>query len=512
MNGEVVLAMRGITKRFPGVVANKNVDFELRRGEVHALLGENGAGKTTLMNILYGLYTPDAGEIYVKGQKVTISSPRDAIELGIGMVHQHFMLVPTLTVVENVILGMPSSPLALDLKKARQDIRELCQKYNFQLDVDSKVQDLSVGIQQRIELIKALYRGADILIMDEPTAVLTPQEVEELFNNLRRFIQSGKSVIFISHKLWEVMRIADRVTVLRAGEVVATVNTRDTTREELAALMVGRPVMMEYAKVEGRRGRPLLTLEKVRVRGEQKASELKGVTFTVHEGEIVGLAGVDGNGQKELAEAIMGLRPVESGRVLFDGRDITNWTTKARIEAGLAHVPEDRHKEGLVLDFTVAENLVLDTYDKPPFTHRKVFYPQEVRTLAQKLVREFDIRPPDPETVVRNLSGGNQQKVVLARQINRKPRFLLAVQPTRGLDVGATEFVHQRLLEEKRRGVAILLISADLDEILLVSDRVLVIYEGQIMGEVIPGRTTYAEIGLLMGGGSRQGEECAACS
>lgn len=503
MEKEIVLAMRNIIKRFSGVVANRNVNFELYRGEVHALLGENGAGKTTLMNILYGLYTPDTGEIFVKGQKVNIRSPKDAIDLGIGMVHQHFMLVPPLTAVENVILGIKRSPFSLDLKKARQEILELCQKYNFKLDVDSRVRDLSVGAQQRIELIKALYRGADILIMDEPTAVLTPQEVEELFQILRQFTQAGKSVIFISHKLWEVMRIADRVTVLRGGEVVNTVYTRDTSREELAAMMVGRKVLMEYSKVAGSQEKPLLSLENLRVRGEQQASELKGVSFKVHEGEIVGIAGVDGNGQKELAEAIMGLRPVEGGRIIFAGQDITTWPTKARIQAGIAHVPEDRQKEGLVLDFTVAENLVLDTYDKPPFTRGKVFYPQEVKAFGRRLVKEFDIRPPNPEALVRTLSGGNQQKVVLARQISRKPRFLLALQPTRGLDVGATEFVHQRLLEEKQKGVAVLLISADLDEILLISDRVLVIYEGRIMGEVIPGQTTYTEIGLLMGGTTR---------
>lgn len=500
VDSEVVLAMRNITKRFPGVIANKKVNFELRRGEIHALLGENGAGKTTLMNILYGLYAPDAGEIYVKGEKVNIQSPKDAIALGIGMVHQHFMLVPTLTVAENVILGMKSSPFKLDLEKARQEIKELCARYNFQLDVDSKVQDLSVGAQQRVELIKAFYRGAEILVMDEPTAVLTPQEVEELFRILRQFVESGKSVVFISHKLWEVMRISDRVTVLRGGEVVGTLNTKDTTKEELASLMVGRPVMMQYDKVACTRPHPLLILENLRVKGESSASSLKGISFSVHGGEIVGIAGVDGNGQKELAEAIMGLRPVEGGKIIFAGQDITSWPTRARIEAGLAHVPEDRHRKGLILDFTVAENLVLDTYDKPPFTRGKVFYPVEVKELGRRLVKEFDIRPPNPEALARYFSGGNQQKIILARQLSRQPKFLLAVQPTRGLDVGATEFVHQRLLNEKQKGVAILLISADLDEVLLLSDRVLVIYEGRIMGEVIPGQVSYTEIGLLMGG------------
>lgn len=501
MVNSVVLEMRNITKKFPGVVANNDVTFKLNRGEVHALLGENGAGKTTLMNILYGLYQQDSGKIILNGKEVEISSPKIAISNGIGMVHQHFMLVPTLTVVENVILGMESSPFKLEINNARNKILELCRKYNFQVDVDRKVSELSVGAQQRVELIKALYRGADILIMDEPTAVLTPLEVEELFITLRQLVATGKSVVFISHKLWEVMKISDRVTILKGGEYVSTCNTCDTTKEELASKMVGREIVTEYIKEPVKKIGSSIKLENVCVKGDSGASSLKNISFDLNRGEILGIAGVDGNGQKELAETIMGLRTVESGTICFDGgKDITSWGTKERINAGIAHVPEDRLKQGLVLDFTVSENLILNTFDRPPFTLKGIFRPATVEKNGENLVDEFDVRPQQSRAKARNFSGGNQQKIVLARELSRNPKFILAVQPTRGLDVGASEFVYQRLLQEKNKGGSVLLISADLDEILLVSDRVLVMYEGKIMGEFIPGEVSYIDIGLMMGG------------
>ena len=496
-----IVEMTNITKRFPGIVANRNINFSVRPGEVHTLLGENGAGKTTLMNILYGFYEPDEGEIFVKGKKALINSPKDAISLGIGMVHQHFMLIPTLTVAENIVLGMEKNPFKLDMKSAKTKIKELIKKYNFNLDIDAKIQDLSVGVQQRVEIVKALYRGADILIMDELTAVLTPLEVEELFNILRQFKATGKSIIFISHKLAEVIKISDRITVLRDGEVVDVVETKGVTKEELASMMVGREITMSYSKKPVTQEEALLKLVDVKAKGEMNVSSLKGISFTVRKGEIVGIAGVDGNGQRELAEVIMGLRPLEAGRIFYKEQDITSLSTRERIENGIAHIPEDRMQEGLILDFSIAENLVLDNYDQEPITIKGIFYPHEVQVLGEKLVREFDVRPPNPEAITKNLSGGNQQKVVLARELSRDPSFILAMQPTRGLDIGATEFVHQRLLQEKEAGAAVLLISADLDEVLMVADRVLVIYEGQIMGEFVPGEIGYSEIGLLMGGG-----------
>lgn len=508
MAESVLLEMQNITKRFPGVIANNNVTFELKKGEVHALLGENGAGKTTLMNVLYGFYQPDSGKILLKGKEIKISSPKEAISYGIGMVHQHFMLVPTLTVVENVILGIESSPIKLDTNNARKKILELCEKYNFKIEVDKKVSELSIGVQQKVELIKALYHGADILIMDEPTAVLTPTDVEELFITLRQLVETGKSVVFISHKLWEIMRISDRVTILKGGEYVSTCNTNETTKEELASKMVGREITTEYDKGSVKEIGFSIKLEKIYAKGDSKASDLKDINIELHKGEILGIAGVDGNGQKELAEAIMGLRPIESGTIHFDGnKDITNWNVKERINAGIGYIPADRLKQGLVLDFTVSENLILNTFDKTPFTVKGIFEPEAVDENGKNMVKEFDIRPQNQSAHARNLSGGNQQKIILARELSKSPKFVLAEQPTRGLDVGASEFVYQRLLQEKNRGGAVLLLSADLDEILLVSDRVLVIYEGQIMGEFIPGEISYTDIGLMMGGTPRERKE-----
>ncbi|TWH52060.1 ABC transporter ATP-binding protein [Sporomusa sp. KB1] len=500
MDTQNILEMRNITKKFANVKACNGVTFFVKSGEVHALLGENGAGKTTLMNILYGFYRPEEGEIYLKGQLTDIDSPKDAISLGIGMVHQHFMLVPTLTVAENVILGLTANLKKLDMEKAVEKVQQLSDQFNFQVDAKALVKDLSIGAQQKVELLKAIYRGADILILDEPTAVLTPQEVKELFTILRQFVAMGKSVIFISHKLWEVMQISNRVTVLRQGGFVDVVQTAEITKEVLADMMVGRSVVLEYAKTPVASSEALLALHGVCAEGDLPVSCLNEFSLCIKKGEVVGVAGVDGNGQRELAESIMGLRAVTKGQVCLNGKDITDMPIRKRIKLGMAHIPEDRLKQGLVLDFTVAENMALDTYDEPPLTCKGIFQPQKMQDIAQELIKEFDVRPPNYDAIIRNFSGGNQQKVILAREFTRSPQFILAVQPTRGLDIGATEFVHRRLLAEKEKGAAVLMISADLDEVLLVSDRVIVMYEGRIMGQFIPGEVSITDIGLMMGG------------
>lgn len=494
------LNLKKITKKFTNVVANQDVDFTLEKGEIHALLGENGAGKSTLMNVVYGLYEPDGGTVEVNGRKVKINNPSDAIAHGIGMVHQHFMLVPRLTVVENIVLGMCKSHFKIGIKEARDQIQALCDKYKFQINLDAQVRDLSVGVQQRVEIIKMLYRGADILILDEPTAVLTPQEVEELINMCNLFKEQGKSIIFISHKLWEVMRLSDRITILRNGRVVSTVRKEDTTKEELANLMVGRDILTSFGKRERLEGKEILKLEKVCMKGSQLASDLKEIDLTVHCGEIVGIAGVDGNGQSELGQAIIGVGKIASGRLCFNGLDITRTHTRERLQSGMAHIPEDRLRDGVVLDFSIAENLILNEYDTPPFTQKGVFYPKKVLENAEKIIKTFDIRPPYAQAKIRDFSGGNQQKVVIARELSCKPEFMLAMQPTRGLDVGASEFVHMKLIEERNQGKGVLVISADLDELLMICDRIAVLYEGQIIGEFVPGEINYTQIGLMMGG------------
>lgn len=507
MANRLALKLNKITKIFPGVVANKDVDFELEYGEIHTLLGENGAGKSTLMNCVYGLYEPDGGTIEVNGTEARISNPKDAIALGIGMVHQHFMLVPRLTVVENVILGMNENPLKVDMDKARREVKELCDRYSFNIDVDATVRDLSVGAQQKVEIIKALYRGAEILILDEPTAVLTPHEVNELIHMLENFKASGKAVIFISHKLWEVMKVSDRVTVLRSGELVGTVPVSEITRESLASMMVGREVMMAYEKKPFRPGEVVLEMKDVSLTGALRASTLKDLNLSVRGGEIVGIAGVDGNGQTEIAEALMGLKDLEGGRVIVNGEDISSKNTRQRIQEGrMAHIPEDRLRDAVVLEFSMAENLILDDYDMAPYTRGLAFFPAEMMKNAQERIGEFDIRPPHPNTKLKSFSGGNQQKIVIARELSRDPKFVLAMQPTRGLDVGAVEYVHERLLAERDSGIGVLVVSADLDELLLICDRIAVLYEGQIMGEFVPGELTLPEIGLMMGG-SRLKEE-----
>lgn len=495
-----VLELKGITKRFPNVVANSDVDFDLRGGEIHALLGENGAGKSTLMNVVYGLYAPEEGTIELDGTPVVIRDPNDAIRHGIGMVHQHFMLAPRLTVVENVVLGMNQGGLRIGLKEARKKVKALCDQYKFNIDVDAKIRDLSVGVQQKVEIIKVLYRDAKILIFDEPTAVLTPTEVEELIQTLLLFKENGKSIIFISHKLWEVERIADRVTVLRNGKKVSTVEAKGVTKEELANMMVGREIDMDYGKREDLHGPCMLELKSISTTGKTRATSLKELSLTVHGGEIVGIAGVDGNGQSELGDVIIGVKQPDQGDVIYKGDVITRTKTSERLRKGFAHIPEDRIRNGIVPDFSIEENLILDDYDQPPYTRRGVFYPKEVHRRAQELIDEFDIRPPLTYPLIKTFSGGNQQKVVVAREFSRNPDFILAMQPVRGLDIGATDFVHQNLMSAREKGKGILVVSADLDELLAICDRIYVIFEGQFMGMFKPGEITYAQIGLLMGG------------
>ncbi len=501
---DVIVRLEGITKVFPGVVANDNVTFEVKRGEIHALLGENGAGKTTVMNILYGLYQADSGRIVLNGKPVEIRSTRDAIRHGIGMIHQHFMLVPTLTVAENIVLGLRSSrePL-LDLASVRRKIRDISREYGLEVDPDAEVWQLSVGMQQRVEIIKALYRGSDLLIMDEPTSVLTPGEVRDLFRVLRQLVSQGHSVIFITHKLEEVMEIADRVTVLRGGKVVATVPKGQTDKAALARMMVGREVLFRLDKEVVAPGKVVLEVEDLMVYNDRGLLGLKGVSFQVREGEILGVAGVDGNGQLELAEAVAGLRPVASGRVRIKGVDVTNLPPRAIHEMNVAHIPEDRHKMGLILDFTVKENLVLKDFYRPPLSVRGILQHGVIQSRALELIRSFDIRCPGPEARVRQLSGGNQQKVVVARELSRGPDLIVSMQATRGLDVGATEYVERKILEQRAAGAAVLYISTELEEIFSLSDRVAVLHGGELMGIVDIDKADVEEIGLMMAGAKR---------
>jgi simple sugar transport system ATP-binding protein len=505
-----VLELRGITKRFPGVVANDHIDLDLREGEVHALLGENGAGKSTLMNIVYGLYHPDEGEIYVQGRKIELGSPREAIEAGIGMVHQHFMLIPVMSVAENIVLATEprKGGVLLDLDAARRRVRELSERYGLAVEPDAKIENISVGQQQRVEILKALYRGADILILDEPTAVLTPQEAGELFEVVRSLTAQGKSVIFISHKLKEVAEIADRISVLRRGKLIDTVPAAGATEQGLARLMVGRDVLLRVEKPPAQPGEPLLQVEDLRVLDDRELEAVRGVSFEVRAGEILGIAGVDGNGQTELIDAIAGLRRPSGGRVLLGGKDATGENARERLDDGLGHIPQDRQLHGLVLDFTLAENLALHEYRHPPLSKRGWLSPRRMVARARLLLLEFDVRGGGPQTPARSLSGGNQQKVIIAREVERDPRILIAAQPTRGLDVGAIEFVHRRLVSERDEGRGILLVSLELDEILSLSDRILVLYEGAVAGE-FPPSASEEELGLAMIGGGRNGEAAA---
>jgi ABC-type uncharacterized transport system ATPase subunit len=501
-----VLELRKVTKSFPGVVANDAIDFDLRGGEVHALLGENGAGKSTLMNILYGLYRPDAGEILIAGRPVSFGSPRDAIAHGIGMVHQHFMLIPVMTVAENIVLGSEptSHGVQLDFRAARQRVVALAQSFGFAIDPDAPVDTVTVGQQQRVEILKALYRGADILVLDEPTAVLTPQEAAELFSIVRSLRDEGKSIIFISHKLNEVLELADRITVLRRGRKVGTVAATDTSEAELARMMVGRDVVFSIEKSPAQPGEVLLQLDHLHVRDDRGLEKVRGVSLSVRAGEILGIAGIDGNGQTELIEALSGLRRPEAGTIVIAGQSLARHAGVGDvIDAGLGHIPEDRQRRGLVLEFTIAENIALHDYCKPPDSFHGWLFPGRLVERAKQLIRDFDVRGGQPHTRADALSGGNQQKLVVAREIARDPRVLVAAQPTRGLDVGAIEYVHRRLLDAREAGRAVLLVSLELDEVLSLSDRVLVMYDGEIVAEHTPG-VSEQQIGIEMLGGRRK--------
>ena len=504
---EPVLRLMGISKRFPGVLANDNVDFELAKGEIHALLGENGAGKTTLMNVVYGLYAPDEGQIFVNGRQVQIQDPNDAIALGIGMVHQHFMLVPVMTVTDNLMLGhevtrgIPLGPLsAVDRERVHREVKQLGDVHGLAVNPAALVQDLSVGAQQRVEIVKALYRGADVLILDEPTAVLTPQEADELFRVMRSLIGEGKSIIFITHKLKEVLAIADRITVLRDGRVVGTTTPAGTSEAELAAMMVGREVILQVEKSPAEPGEAVLRVEDLRVRDLRDHPVVRGVSFEVRAGEILGIAGVQGNGQAELVEALTGLHLVEGGHVWMGGTETTNLRPRAVTETGMAHVPEDRHKHGLVLAYPLYENLVLQTYYLPPFARSTFIQPKALRDNALRLVEEYDVRTPSVTTLTSSLSGGNQQKVIVARELSRDIRLLIANQPTRGLDVGSIEYIHKRIVKKRDEGVGVLLVSSELDEILSLADRIAVMYAGEILAVMPAEQATKERLGLLMAG------------
>lgn len=500
----VLLELRGICKSFPGVKANDNVDLQVAAGEIHALLGENGAGKTTLMNCIYGLYTPDAGQIFWEGREVKINSIRDAINLGIGMVHQHFMLVHNFTVLENIMLGLPSrkEPF-LDKGKVAREVRKLMEAYSLYVDLDAQIWQLPVGLQQRVEILKALYRKARLLILDEPTAVLTPGEVKELFHILRQLVAQGYAVIFITHKLDEVMAIADRITVLRDGRVVKTLEAKAADKKMLARLMVGRDIAYEKPKTSATPGEEVLRVENLQALDNKGLPALRGVSFTIRRGEILGIAGVAGNGQTELAEVLTGLRRATGGRVFFKGQEITNRNPRALYELNIAHIPEDRQRVGLVMDFSVKENTLLGVYYRWPFAKGLRMNHSVIHEHAIKLIQEYGIRTPGPEAKVRFLSGGNQQKLILARELSRKPELLIAVQPTRGLDIGATEFVHRQILLQREQGTAILYISTELDEIMKLSDRIAVFYKGEIMGILEPHKTDIETLGLLMAGSQR---------
>jgi len=497
------LEMRGITKRYPGVVANDHIDLEVRPGEIHALLGENGAGKTTLMNILYGLARPDEGEILLDGAPVRIANPTDAIARGINMVHQHFMLVPVLTVAENILLGEETmaGPIFLDRKEAKRRIIELGKRFGFEIDPDVKVGDLSVGWQQRVEILKALYRNAKVLVLDEPTAVLTPQETDEIFAVLRRLAQEGHSIVFISHKLYEVLAIADRITVIRRGRVVGSRIPAETDEEDLAALMVGRDVQLVVDRGESHPAEVRLEVHGLKVRDDRGTDAVRGVDFEIRAGEIFGIAGVAGNGQDELVEAIVGLRKPADGTVILDGRDVTNASTREMTNLGTGYVPADRHRFGLVLSFTVADNLVLTDYYRAPYARGVIRNDEAIEARGAVAIKEYDIRTPSATVLAGTLSGGNQQKVVVARELDGDLRLLVLDQPTRGLDVGSIEFIHRQAIKKRDAGTAVLLVSAELDEVLELSDRVAVMYRGQVV-DIVDARTADRNaVGVLMATG-----------
>ena len=514
MTSEYVIEMNHIRKEFPGIVANDDITLQLKKGEIHALLGENGAGKSTLMSVLFGLYQPEAGTIKKDGVEVKINNPNDATALGIGMVHQHFKLIEVFTVLDNIILGAETTKMGfLQKKEARPKVIELSEKYGLKVDVDAKVEDITVGMQQRVEILKMLYRDNDILIFDEPTAVLTPQEIDELMEIMRGFAKEGKSILFITHKLNEIMAVSDRVTVLRKGKYIGTVNTKDTNKQELSNMMVGRPVQLEINKDDADPADVVLNVEGLTVPSKiHKNDAVKDVSFNVRKGEIVCIAGIDGNGQTELIHGLTGLEKATAGKIEICGQDVSHASIRKRSQAGMSHIPEDRHKHGLVLGFTLEQNLVLQKYMEPQFQNHGFIKFDEVRKYADKLIEDYDVRSGQgPVTVARSMSGGNQQKAIIARELDRDEPLIVAVQPTRGLDVGAIEHIHRQLIEERDKGKAILLVSLELDEVLGLSDRILVLYEGEIVGELDPKKTNPQELGLYMSGALRKGKEAEQC-
>ncbi len=504
---DYVIEMLNITKTFPGIIANDSVNLLVKKGEIHALLGENGAGKSTLMSILFGMYQPDKGEIRINGKPVKIKDPNDANRLGIGMVHQHFKLVGNFTVLENIVLGAEDTKMGvLQLKEAREKVMALSEQYRLMVDPDSKIDDITVGMQQRVEILKMLYRDNDILIFDEPTAVLTPQEIEELIKIMRKLADEGKSIIFITHKLNEIKQVADRCTVLRKGKYIDTVDIADTTAEEMSEMMVGRKVQLKVEKEDANPGKAVLSVKDLCLKTNKDAhkNKLNNVTFDVREGEILCIAGIDGNGQTELAYALSGIMPISSGTVTFKGEDISKASIRSRSVKGISHVPEDRHKDGLVLEYTLEENLALQEYFTPKFQKNGFLLFDKIRENANRLIEQFDIRSGQgAETTVRSMSGGNQQKAIIAREISKDPDLLIAVQPTRGLDVGAIEYIHSKIVEQRDNGKAVLLISLELDEVMNLSDRILVIYEGEIVGEFDPKTVDVKELGLYMAGSKK---------
>ena len=508
-----VIEMLHITKEFPGIKANDDITLQLKRGEIHALLGENGAGKSTLMSVLFGLYQPEQGEIRKDGKVVRIKDPNDATALNIGMVHQHFKLIEVFSVLDNIILGAEDTKLGfLQKKEARKKVKALSEKYGLRIDMDAKVEDITVGMQQRVEILKMLYRDNDILIFDEPTAVLTPQEIEELMQIMRNLKAEGKSILFISHKLNEIMEVSDRVTVLRKGRCVGTVDTSSTTKEKLSEMMVGRPVQLVVEKGEAHPSDVVLKIEGLSVPSKiHKNDAVRNVSLEVRKGEIVCIAGIDGNGQTEFVHALTGLEKASAGRITLCGKDITHASIRKRSLTGMSHIPEDRHKHGMVLDFTLEQNLVLQRYFEPQFQNHGFIKFNAVREYADKLIERFDVRSGQgPVTKARSMSGGNQQKAIVARELDRNMPLVVAVQPTRGLDVGAIEYIHSQLVAQRDEGKAVLLVSLELEEVMNLSDRILVMYEGEIVGELDPKKTTTQELGLYMAGAKRQDKEAKA--
>jgi len=509
LENQYAIEMLNITKRFPGIVANDNITLQLRKGEIHALLGENGAGKSTLMSVLFGLYQAEEGVIKKDGNEVSIKDPNDANALGIGMVHQHFKLVERFTVLDNIILGVEPNKMGfLQKKEARRKVLELSQRYGLHVDPDAKIEDITVGMQQRTEILKMLYRENEILIFDEPTAVLTPQEIDELMNIMRNLAAEGKSILFISHKLAEIMAVADRCTVLRKGKYIGTVETAETTMEALSAMMVGRDVNFHVDKQESNPGDVILKIENMTVASKvHKNNAVKNVSLEVRAGEIVCIAGIDGNGQTEFVHGLTGLEKLVSGKITLMGEEVTKAPIRRRSLLGMSHIPEDRHKHGLVLDYSLEDNIVLQRYFEPEFTKSGFLRRKNIRSYAEKLIEQYDIRSGQgPVTMARSMSGGNQQKAIVAREIDKDPKLLIAVQPTRGLDVGAIEYIHKQIVAERDAGKAVLLVSLELDEVMDVSDRILVMYEGEIVGELDPKQTTPEELGLYMAGAKREGE------